>query len=133
VRNKFNATKVHGFASRLEAKVWAALVDTLQPGQSLICQHTITFQSGIRLVLDFAVFDAAGSTQWYEAKGQELPTWRLKLKLLKHEYPTVYEALTVVYGSRGRAKRTARVKALGGWVDVPRTHPTLAKKLKTPP
>lgn len=119
-RNKYRAVKttVDGvaYASKFEAKVAAELEAHCDAnGWVLGRQHPVKFACGAKAVLDFVVLSAAGTIIWYvEAKGRSLPVWNLKLRMIKHEHPDIYEHLTVVHA---RNKGGKLVKKWGGWVN----------------
>ena len=99
-RNKFRAQPTNGFASRLESDVADKLARELGAGESLITQVPIQFACGAKYIVDFGIVnDATGEiVRYVEAKGQPLPVWRLKMRLLKYEFPLIYSRLTVIYG-----------------------------------
>ena len=99
---KFRAIKTGDYASKLEARVAADLEGELGEGETLATQVPIRFACGAKYICDFAVADANGEiVRWIEAKGVEMPVWRLKLRLLKHEHPGIYSRLEVIT-SKGR-------------------------------
>ena len=118
-RNKFRAVKttVDGkvYASRFESRVAAELErHCLDNGWTLETQYPVKFACGAKAILDFVVRSEHGTIIWYvEAKGRSLPVWNLKLRMLRHEHPDIYEHLTVVYARNKGGKLT---KKWGGWV-----------------
>ena len=101
-RNKFGAVKTNGYASRLESKVADKLRAELAVGETLIEQVPIKFACGAKYICDFAIVrnDTGEIVRWIEAKGREMPVWRLKLRLLKHEHPVIYASLTVLRSAK---------------------------------
>lgn len=96
-RSKFGAIKTNGYASRFESRVADEMRATLRPGETLAEQVSIRFACGARYVCDFAIADANGEiVRWVEAKGFVTPVWRLKLRLLRHEFPDIAARLTIV-------------------------------------
>lgn len=96
-RGKYRAIKTGHYASRFEAKVADDLRAALLPGETLAEQIPIRFACGARYVCDFAIADANGEiVRWVEAKGFATPVWRLKLRMLKHEWPDIAAKLTIV-------------------------------------
>jgi hypothetical protein len=118
-RNKFRAVKttVNGvkYASKFEAKIAGELERYCDDnGWTLETQHPVKFACGAKAILDFVIRSASGTVIWYvEAKGRSLPVWNLKLRLIKHEHPDVYDHLTVVYARNDKGKLTPK---WGGWV-----------------
>ena len=105
-RGKFRAIKTvvgeNVYDSKLEARVAAALEGELRDGETLATQVAVRFACGAMYICDFAIADANGEiVRWVEAKGVEMPVWRLKLRLLKHERPDIYSRLEVIT-SKGR-------------------------------
>ena len=105
-RGKYRAIKtvVAGveYASKLEARVAATLEGELRDGETLATQVPVRFACGAVYVCDFAIADSNGEiVRWIEAKGVEMPVWRLKLRILKHERPDIYSRLEVIT-SKGR-------------------------------
>lgn len=110
-RAKYGAIRTNGYASRFESRVADELRASLRPGETLAEQVPIKFSCGARYVCDFAIADESGEiVRWVEAKGVETSTWRLKLRLLKHEYPDIFEKLDIVKSDRS-VKCAARRKA----------------------
>lgn len=118
-RNKYRAVKttVHGvaYASKFEAKVAAELEAFCDANNwALGRQYPVKFACGAKAILDFVVRSEHGTIIWYvEAKGKETPIWRRNLRMIKHEFPDIYELLTVVYNRNRGGKLT---KKWGGWV-----------------
>lgn len=79
----------------------------LSPGEELAEQIPIVFACGAKYICDFAVVNSATGeiVKWIEAKGFPTPVWRLKLRLLRHEYPDIYARLTVVTPSKKKAMK----------------------------
>ena len=101
-RGKYRAIKTNGYASRLEAACAKKLRDALQPGETLIEQVPIKYACGAKYLCDFAIVeDATGEiVRWVEAKGVETAVWRLKLRMLRHEHPGIYERLTIMRSAK---------------------------------
>lgn len=95
-RGKYGAVKLDGYASRFEAMVAAQQRALLGDGETLVEQIPIKFACGAKYVCDFAVVKEGQIVRYIEAKGFPTPVWRLKLRLLKHEYPDIYSRLTIV-------------------------------------
>lgn len=118
-RNKFRAVKttVDGvkYDSRFEARVAAELEAFCDAnGWTLDRQYPVKFACGAKAILDFVVRSEHGTIIWYvEAKGRSLPVWNLKLRMIRHEHPDVFECLTVVHARNKGGKLT---KKWGGWV-----------------
>lgn len=81
----------------------------LEPGESLLEQVPISFACGAKYVCDFAIERDGQIVRYVEAKGVETPVWKLKLRLLQHEHPSIYESLTIV-SAKGEV-RCAKKKA----------------------
>lgn len=81
----------YSFGSKLEA----ALYDFLKLRESAgeiseiqVQDHVYLTEARINYIADFKVFDNVENEYvWYEAKGVELPTWRLKRKLWMYYGP----------------------------------------------
>jgi hypothetical protein len=103
------------YASKFEARVSAELEAFCAENKwTLEQQHVITFACGAKYLCDFVIRSDAGTVVLYvEAKGKETPVWRLKLRMIKHEHPDIYERLTVVHARNKGGKLT---KKWGGWV-----------------
>jgi hypothetical protein len=83
-RNKFNAKRVNGFASKLEAAVYSILIARQMAGEikNIKCQQVVVLSDAkINYKADFSYEAQDGSTVWVEAKGVEQEIWRLKKKL----------------------------------------------------
>ena len=104
-KSKWSAIKREdGFASKFEAKVFRDLTAALLPGETLITQVPIKFACGAKLVLDFAVVVDGKIVRYVESKGMETSIWRLKLRMLKHEFPEIANMLTVVTQPKWKKK-----------------------------
>jgi len=87
--NKYGAKKTThaglSFASQLEADVYDLLVWFVSKKKlrALRCQpHVFLTDARIEMIPDFSAFDLSlGELVYYEAKGFETATWRLKKKL----------------------------------------------------
>ena len=113
-RAKYRAKPTNGYASKLESRVADMLRQNLMPGEVLTEQVAITFACGAKYVCDFAVMRGTELVRLVEAKGIETPVWRLKLRMLKHEWPELYEVLWVATRDRyllasERGRRTKKV------------------------
>jgi hypothetical protein len=96
-RSKFGAVRTNGYASRFESRVADELRASLRPYETLAEQVPIKFACGAKYIADFAIADANGEiVRWVEAKGFVTPVWRLKLRLLRHEFPDIAARLTIV-------------------------------------
>lgn len=133
-RGKFGAVRTGVFASKLESRTHdelcavvtgrnpslAAMLGVI-PGDTITKQHRISFACGAYHLVDFAIWRRGVLVAVVEAKGAALPTWRLKMKLLKHEQPGLYEIYHVAYGNQyrwigdgiptKRERRSKKVKA----------------------
>lgn len=92
-RNKFNAKKAscdgHSFASGLERDVYAMLKLMKLAGELSEVQpqdHVYMTKARILLIPDFKVTLPNGDAEWHEAKGIEMPEWRIKRRLWKAGY-----------------------------------------------
>ena len=115
-RNKYRAVRTNGYASKFEARV-ASEVHALAASRGYVVEEqvAIKFACGTKYLCDF-VMTTSHASRWYiEAKGKETPVWRLKLRMLKHEYPEIYEKMVIVYA---RNKKGKLKKGLGGWIDA---------------
>ena len=101
-RNKYGARKTtyNGilYDSQREAKRAAELDLLTRAGEvkSVQRQPEFVFASGIKYRADFRIVWADGSETIEDVKGFETPVFRLKMRLLKHEYPEVYAVFEVV-------------------------------------
>lgn len=132
-RGKYGAQRTNGFASKLESRtndeLCAALTGRnpalatllgVQAGDTLTTQHRISFACGTYHLVDFAIWRDGVLVALVESKGAPLPTWRIKMKLLKHEHPAHYAKYFVAYGNQYRligdgipSKRERRSKKKG--------------------
>ena len=103
-RNKFGAIRTGGYASRFEASVAAQQRALLSDGETLIEQVPIKFACGAKYVCDFAVVKDGRIVRYIEAKGLPTAVWRLKLRMLKHEYPEIHAILEIVRPRQGSKK-----------------------------
>lgn len=118
MKNKYKAVRTNGYASKFEARVAAEVQAwAVTAGFAVIEQHPIKFACGARYVCDFVA--SRGNSRFYiEAKGKETPVWKLKLRMLKHEFPEIFDKLIVVFNRNKRKKCT---KLFGGWVNDRKT------------
>lgn len=127
-RNKFGAVKTNGFDSRLESRTYDELLTAtdgfnadlravigVDVGDVITKQFPIKFACGAKHIVDFAIWsgDTGELVALVEAKGRSLPVWALKMRLLKHEMPSLYDIYTVRFGEgyrrageRAKPKRT---------------------------
>jgi dsDNA-binding SOS-regulon protein len=79
------------FASKLEAHLYAYLKMMMNKGILSNLRTQVPYyltDARIRYVADFEAFNhQVGATIAYEAKGMELPAWRIKRKLWSHYGP----------------------------------------------
>lgn len=115
-RNKFRAVRTNGYSSKFESKVAGELERyCVDNGFTLHEQHKIKFACGAAYICDFVVCSSSTGAivSFVEAKGKETPVWRLKLRMLKHEFPDIHENLTIVFNRNKGGKLTPK---WGGWV-----------------
>lgn len=97
VRRKYNnsPTTVDGirFDSKREARFYERLCLERKAGQVLffLRQVPVHLPGGTRLVLDFVVFMADGSTRFIDVKGRETAAFKIKRREIQHHYPLTVE------------------------------------------
>lgn len=109
MRNKFGAKETRGYASKLEADVADWIARYLEDGEELLEQVPITFACGAKYVCDFAITANGEIIKYVEAKGAETSVWKLKMRLLKHEFPEIAAITTVVKRGKGRRLEERRL------------------------
>jgi Protein of unknown function (DUF1064) len=96
---KYRAVRTNGYASKLEARCAERLGirrDAINGDIAYFLEQVpIRFSSGVKYVCDFLVFMRDGSHRYIEAKGVETAAWKIKLRLLKDEFPQIAERLEV--------------------------------------
>ncbi len=132
-RGKYGAVRTGAFASKLESRtndeLCAALTGRnpalatqlgVQAGDTLTTQHRISFACGTYHLVDFAIWRDGALVAFVESKGAPLPTWRIKMKMLRHEFPHFHAKYFVAYGNQYRligdgipSKRERRSKKKG--------------------
>lgn len=97
-RNKFNAVRTDGYASKAEARFAASLCNQRRLGviADWLEQVPIKLSEGITYRVDFMILERDGSVRFVEVKGHETPEWKLKYKLLCAERPEIAKRLSVV-------------------------------------
>lgn len=100
--SKFNATKVKSYGYSFDSKLESALYDQLllmQKNKEIsdirVKPNIHLTNANILMIPDFCAVDTlTGETVYYESKGMQTPTWRIKRRLYKHYGPGVLK----VYG-----------------------------------
>lgn len=99
-RAKYGAVKTNGYASKLESRYADDLAKRKAAADGDVLdwceQIPIRLPGNIKFVCDFLVFKRDGSWEFVEVKGKELPTFRLKMRLMAEAHPELYARLTVV-------------------------------------
>lgn len=87
------ATVVRGrkYPSKLEGAFAESLWLAKEAGTILFWLEQVPFhfKSGIKYLVDFAVFYEDGGIEFVEVKGRETKNYKLKMRLLADEYPDV--------------------------------------------
>lgn len=92
MKNKFKAirTTVDGitFASKKEANYYVILKLRKKKGEikDFEMQVPYKFACGVKYILDFRVTENDGSIRYIDVKGVLTPVYKLKKKLMKHEF-----------------------------------------------
>lgn len=98
-KNKFNAVKIdyngHMFDSKLEARVFEDLEFQRISGDLIEIKRQVKIPLMVNGVVicsyycDFVVTDKHGQRKYIEAKGLEMPVWRIKKKLFLALLPEI--------------------------------------------
>lgn len=98
-KNKYNATKIdfngYRFDSKLEARVYEDLLFQLNAGDLKEIQRQVKIPLMVNGVLictyicDFKTVDKHGQVTYVEAKGLEMPVFKMKLKLFMALLPEI--------------------------------------------
>lgn len=86
-KNKFNAVRTNGFASKLESAVYELLLLRQKAGEikNIKKQHSVDLGLGVRWKVDFSFeLVETGERIWCEAKGIEGEGYRLKRTMWKN-------------------------------------------------
>jgi hypothetical protein len=99
VRHKYHAqpTETDGirFASKAEARYYAQLKLRQRAGEVVFFLRQTPFHlpGGVKYVTDFTEFHADGSVHFVDVKGQSLPLFVAKKKMVEAIYPVEIEVL----------------------------------------
>lgn len=97
--HKFRAKPTGGYASKREAQYADLLRARKEAGEIRDWMEQVPVRmSGKRLkyVIDFMVIENDWTVRFVEVKGVATEAWKIKMNVLAHECPSLYERLEVV-------------------------------------
>jgi hypothetical protein len=99
IRHKFHAvpTEADGmkFSSKKEARAYGSLKLQQRAGEVVFFLRQVPFHlpGGVRYVVDFQVFYAAGHVRFLDAKGMETESFKAKKRIVEAIYPIFIECI----------------------------------------
>jgi len=98
-KNKYGAKKTHVdgfiFASQMEARYYNDLKLRVKAGEVIMFLRQVPFHidGGVKYVLDFLEFRSDGTVHFIDTKGHQTKEFKLKKKLVEHQYPIEIEVI----------------------------------------